>query len=232
MNAAKLTRLDEQGWDLVTSRIPDAFLGTLQDSIFPTLGAGARCLLDQSAVAKIARNLIVQLAEDAVISKTSVAIQAIAFDKTAGTNWKVSWHQDLMFPFAIRVTSPGFDLPSVKDGIDYARPPRAVLENLLAVRLHLDDCGESSGPLRVSPGTHRYGILRGSEVPRHVSDHGEITCLAKRGDALLMKPLTLHASSQATAPTHRRILHLVIYSGEPIPEPWHRTISPLASQES
>lgn len=209
----------------MTARIPNAILESVGDAIFPTVGAGARCLLDHPVVAKTARRLIGQLVEERGISNTSVAIQAIAFDKTAATNWKVAWHQDLMFPFARRVTTPGFDLPSLKDSINYARPPREVLENLVAVRLHLDDCGEGNGPLRISPGTHRYGILRRAEISQRVSEHGEIMCLAQRGDALLMKPLTLHASSQAIAPTHRRVLHFVIYCGAPTLERWHRAIA-------
>jgi hypothetical protein len=41
---------------------------------------------------------------------------------------------------------------------------------------------------------------------------------------LLMKPLLLHASSPATAPKHRRVLHLVFHSGEATAEPWHRAV--------
>ena len=225
MAAPHLTRLDEQGWDLVTPQICNDSLDALRDTVFEMGSAGTRCLLDHPLVANAARDLIDQLVEAAHISKTSVAIQAIAFDKTAATNWKVAWHQDLMFPFARQVTSSGFDLPTTKDGIDYARPPREVLENLLAVRLHLDDCGETNGPLRVSPGTHRYGILRGGEISNYVFEHGERICFAQRGEALLMRPLTLHASSQATVPAHRRVLHFVIYSGDPILEPWYRAIT-------
>ena len=40
-----------------------------------------------------------------------------------------------------------------------AKPPLPVLESMLAVRLHLDSCTESNGPLRISPGTHhRHGF--------------------------------------------------------------------------
>jgi hypothetical protein len=48
--------------------------------------------------------------------------------------------------------------------------------------------------------------------------------LAHAGEALLMKPLLLHASSQATAPKHRRVLHLVYHSGEAVAAPWHRVV--------
>lgn len=129
-----------------------------------------------------------------------------------------------MFPFAWRVQAQGIDLAARKDGIDYARPPLPVLEALLAVRIHLDDCDESNGPLRVSLGTHQRGIIRSSDIQAAVAERGEKLCLAKSGEALLMKPLLLHASSPATVPRHRRVLHLVYHSGEPIAEPWHRAV--------
>jgi ectoine hydroxylase-related dioxygenase (phytanoyl-CoA dioxygenase family) len=153
-----------------------------------------------------------------------VAIQAIAFDKTDSANWKVAWHQDLMFPFARPVRSRAYALPCVKDGVDYARPPRAVLEKLLAVRLHLDDCDETNGPLRVSPASHLSGVIPTAEIAARVAVHGEVVCLAKEGQALLMKPLLLHASSRASLPKHRRVLHLVFSDGE-IDETWHRSVS-------
>jgi ectoine hydroxylase-related dioxygenase (phytanoyl-CoA dioxygenase family) len=216
--------LEVHGFDLVRSSIPQETFEELRNTLFHDDSAGERCLLDRPAVRETAMNLKRELVASGHLSTESVAIQAIAFNKTPATNWKVAWHQDLMFPFAKPVTARNFDLSTVKQGIDYARPPAGILKQLLAARLHLDDCDCTNGPLRVCPGTHRSGILGTSEIPVHVADHGEVTCLAKTGEVLLMRPLTLHASSQATEPKHRRILHLVYHSGDPIPEPWHRTI--------
>jgi hypothetical protein len=143
----------------------------LRDSIFIAQGPGHRCLLDQPIVQKVAIALRTELIQFGVLSKTAVAVQAISFDKTPNTNWKVTWYQDLMFPFAGPVTAKGFDLPVIKEGIDYARPPQSVLEELLAVRLHLDDCDETNGPLRVSPGSHRHGVLKSTELTGMIEQH-------------------------------------------------------------
>jgi ectoine hydroxylase-related dioxygenase (phytanoyl-CoA dioxygenase family) len=175
-------------------------------------------------VAVAARKIRAELTRQGVLAGSAVAVQAIAFDKTPEANWKVTWHQDVMFPFASAVRAPGYDLATKKDGGDYARPPRAVLEGMLAVRVHLDDCDATNGPLRVAPGSNACGILRSSEIDAAVQRHGETQCLARAGDALLMRPLLLHASSPATAPKHRRVLHLVYYSGDPIAEQWYRTV--------
>jgi len=216
--------LEQEGWATVPACLPQATLHALGASAFSESDAGRRCLLDQEAVNQTARALRAKLVDAGILPVTAVAIQAIAFDKNPSVNWKVPWHQDLMFPFAGRTTAPGYELPTVKAGVHYARPPLEVLEELLAVRLHLDECDATNGPLRVAAGSHRHGILKSELIPDILGKSREITCLAKTGDALLMKPLLLHASSPATSPGHRRVLHYVFHSGRPLPEPWHRSI--------
>lgn len=220
-----MDRLSTEGWAIIQTGLAAAELQSLRDNIFSPNSPGQRCLLDHPLVRKVAISLRTELIESKFLPVGAVAIQAIAFDKTPGANWKVTWHQDVMFPFANPVTSPGFELPSFKEGIAYARPPLDVLESLLAVRLHLDDCDENNGPLRVATGSHRSGVLKNSEIGPAIERYETVTCFAKAGEALLMKPLLLHASSPATTPTHRRILHLVYHTGQPISEFWHRSIS-------
>lgn len=216
--------LREKGWALVSTGVTPGVLEELRNTIFAAGSAGTRCLLDLPLVREVAITLRNDLVATQLQSKSSVAIQAIAFDKTPETNWKVAWHQDVMFPLAKVATSQGYDLLSKKSGVDYARPPLTVLEDLLAVRLHLDDCDASSGPLRICPGTHLQGLIPSQDAGAVASEKGSTPCLAKEGEALLMKPLLLHASSQADTPSHRRVLHLVYHSGAPVPEAWHRNV--------
>ena len=217
-------RLNDKGYDLLRTSITRSMLSDLRAGVFVAGRAGARCLLDALKVRCVAAEIRASLVGETLLPANAIAIQAIAFDKTPGANWKVAWHQDVMFPFAQPVTQDGFDLRCKKAGVDYARPPREVLEEMLAVRLHIDDCDESNGPLRVSPGSHRHGILKTTEIQERLARHGEAICVAKAGDALLMKPLLLHASSPAMAAKHRRVLHIVFHSGGPTPERWHRTV--------
>jgi ectoine hydroxylase-related dioxygenase (phytanoyl-CoA dioxygenase family) len=216
--------LARDGYALLHIGLPENLLESLRVETFADGAAGTRCLLDLTPVREAAVAMKERIVQQGILPSSAVAIQAIAFDKTPDTNWKVAWHQDLMFPFAEKVTSPGYELPSCKSGIHYARPPLEVLEDLLAVRLHLDDCGDSNGPLRVSPGTHQQGLIPSTDAASHAATRGEVPCLALTGEILLMRPLLLHASSQATIPGHRRVLHVVYHSGRPLPERWHRSI--------
>lgn len=214
----------EQGWMNLTSGLDAGLLDHLRDAIFHPDRAGSRCLLDHPLVRETAIQVRTHLTTHGLLETESIAIQAIAFDKTPSTNWKVAWHQDLMFPFARSVSSPDYTLPCEKDGVPFARPPAHVLSALTAVRLSLDPCGPDNGPLRVAPGTHKHGIIPSDQVANHIAVAGETTCTNTTGDLLLMKPLLLHASSQASSPNHRRILHFVYHTGGPVREPWHRTI--------
>ena len=212
------------GWAVTQSDLPEKLLGRLRETAFAPDCAGTRCLLDDSTVQTTVDGLRRRLHALGVLSPTAVAVQAIAFDKTLAANWKVTWHQDVLFPLAGPATAPGYDQHSVKDRVHYARPPRDVLETLLAVRLHLDDCDATNGPLRVAPGSHRQGVWRSTDLVAAAKRCGEEVCLARAGEALLMRPLLLHASSPARVPRHRRVLHVVFHDGPAPLEAWHRTV--------
>lgn len=216
--------LTEQGWLNIPSGIGMDLLENLRKTVFCSDRAGTRCLMDHPLVRETAILIREHLVSLGHLEPGALAIQAIAFDKTPATNWKVAWHQDLMFPTACPATSPGYTLACEKDGVPFARPPVGVLAALTAVRLSLDPCGPENGPLRVAPGTHRHGTLNSGEITDHIAREGETVCTNAEGDLLLMKPLLLHASSQATSPGHRRVLHFVYHNGSSVSEPWHRAV--------
>ncbi len=219
-----VSSLDQSGHGLLKTDLEEALLNELRSSAFSEGEAGTRCLLDLPSVRTAAQKLKAFLIAENVLSPNAVAIQAIAFDKTPDANWKVTWHKDVMFPFARPVTDLDYTLPCTKDGNHYARPPQSVLETMLAVRVHLDDCDETNGPLRVAPHSHRSGVFKSTEIASALNQYPEITCLAKQGEAILMRPLLLHASSRALVAKHRRVLHVVFHSGEAISEEWHGQI--------
>lgn len=137
-------------------------------------------------------------------------IRAIFFDKTPDANWNLGFHQDRALALAERLDVDGFGGWSEKDGVPHAIAPAFVLESVLAVRVSLDDCGPENGPLRVIPRTHLAGVLPKGDRPAG----DEIACTVKAGGVVLMKPLLLHASSAATAPGHRRVLHIEFLAGD------------------
>jgi ectoine hydroxylase-related dioxygenase (phytanoyl-CoA dioxygenase family) len=150
----------------------------------------------------------VEALED-LLSPTFVAVQCTVFDKSADKNWLVSLHQDLSIPVKRRVDDRECSGWSAKEGEIYVQPPVSVLDQLVAVRIHLDDCGAENGPLRVVAGSHGLGRLDKARSEDVRVQRGEKSIPVGRGGALVMKPLILHASSKSSAPEPRRVLHFV-----------------------
>ncbi len=95
----------------------------------------------------------------AVLGKEAFLVQSIFFDKSRESNWKVPWHQDQTIPVKAHIPVPGFGGWSVKSSIPHVQAPANVLEEMLILRLHLDECNEENGALRVLPGSHLAGKL-------------------------------------------------------------------------
>lgn len=143
-----------------------------------------------------------------ILGENYFPVRGILFDKTPGANWKVGWHQDLSIAVKQRVDIDGFGPWSEKAGVIHVQPPREILEEMLTIRLHLDECDESNGPLRVLPASHLRGKMTPSEINAFRAQTAPVACNSPRGGALLMRPLLLHASSPATSPRHRRVVHI------------------------
>ena len=170
--------------------------------------------VEVTVVIEMAGSKSVRELVEPLLGREARVVRSILFDKTAEKNWGVPWHQDLTIAVAERREVSGFVGWSVKDGVNHVQAPREVLEGMLTVRLHLDDCGPENGPLRVLPGTHRGGWLDSEAIEKLKRELREEACVVKRGGVVLMRPLLLHASSRATNTGHRRVLHLEFAVGE------------------
>jgi ectoine hydroxylase-related dioxygenase (phytanoyl-CoA dioxygenase family) len=131
------------------------------------------------------------------------------FVKTVENNWLVSLHQDLSIPVADRIESPHCSGWSYKEGDLFVQPPITTLQDIVAVRLHLDDCDDQNGALRVVPGSHRLGRLSVSAALVARDRCGEISVAVRSGGVMVMRPLLLHASSKSATELPRRVLHFV-----------------------
>ncbi len=179
------------------------------EALQSSAAAGWRNILRRSAaVAEFASSSKVRNLLSSLTGREVFAVRGILFDKTPGANWRVAWHQDVTIAVEERIEVSGFGPWSEKDGIVHVQPPASLLEEMITIRLHLDDCDERNGALRVIPGSHARGRLTAEEIEKWRTTRPVLSCAAKVGDVLVMRPLLLHASSPAVAPRHRRILHV------------------------
>lgn len=164
-----------------------------------------RATADHPAIRTIVEQL---LGPDAFIVRSTL------FDKTDTANWKVPWHQDLTIAVDSRRETEGYGPWSTKEEVTHVQPPTRVLESMVTIRIHLDPCPATNGALRVQPGTHHLGRLNQNHVQSFVDEAKAITCAAQPGEALIMRPLLLHASSPSSTPAHRRVLHFDFAVGD------------------
>jgi ectoine hydroxylase-related dioxygenase (phytanoyl-CoA dioxygenase family) len=155
---------------------------------------------------------------ETILGPGSFAVRGLFFDRTPTANWNLPWHQDVTIAVKQKLEVPGFGPWTLKAGTPHVHAPAELLARMITVRLHLDDCGPENGPMRVLPGSHAEGRLTPSEVGRWTSEASRkaISCVVQAGGAFIMSPLLLHASAAATAPGHRRVIHLE-YAAEQLP---------------
>jgi len=161
-----------------------------------------------------------------ILGAGAFATRAIFFNKTPDANWALGWHQDSVISVAEKIETPGFRAWGLKAGVWQVQPPPEVLAQMLAIRVHLDDCGPDNGALRVIPGSHRHGWLD-DEIAAWKQRAGEITLGVPAGAIIAMRPLILHASSRALRPERRRVIHIEFACNElPGELEWNNRIEP------
>jgi ectoine hydroxylase-related dioxygenase (phytanoyl-CoA dioxygenase family) len=215
-----LERFERDGFLMEPSLLPLCETAALIDSIErhtqtePGRG-GVRDVADTvPALHATASHPAVRSVVDQILGPAAFLVRSTLFDKTPGSNWKVPWHQDVTIAVQEKRDAEGYGPWSVKGGIVHVQPPSAVLARMVTIRIHLDGCPASNGALRVLPGTHHLGRLNQNHVDEHVNELGAIVCAAQAGEALIMRPLLLHASSPSLLPAHRRVLHFDFASTE------------------
>lgn len=160
---------DATGYALIPDVLNPAECEAISDRIrSDTASGGTRRLLDNDWCMELAKRLRGSAAFSGLLDAAHVAVQCTYFEKSASRNWLVPIHQDLSIPVAQRVAEPTLSGWSEKEGSLYVQAPVALLEQLVAVRVHLDACSEEDGPLRVVPGSHRHGVIAAEASCRRV----------------------------------------------------------------
>lgn len=170
--------------------------------------AGARHLLRIPAIEKLALFWTMEHVARVWAGPNAFPFRATLFDKSAQSNWLVTWHQDTALPVKHRRDAPGWGPWSVKGGVLHAIAPAHALSQIVAIRLHLDDSTADNGPLRVLPRTHAHGVLTHARIQELAASIAPVDCIVSAGSLVVMRPLIIHASSKARSDQPRRVLHI------------------------
>ncbi len=193
---------------VVTATTISRISHALSESIVRRTRAGVRNVLRIPAVRELAtQEDLLELARQ-VLGPGAIPFRTTLFDKSAPSNWLVVWHQDTALPLRERRDIRGWGPWSVKEGVICAHAPASALEQVLAIRVHLDDSNEENGPLKVLPATHDLGVLNDDQIHALAGQEAALDCCVAAGGVLLMRPLLVHASSKARSNAPRRVLHI------------------------
>ena len=221
--------LEANGSALITDAVCESILNSL-DGVFDVVdnGAGARLFeLPASLSALLWNGGALHEIASGLVGQTARPVRVLLFDKSESTNWQVAWHQDRTIAVAQRGDVPGFENWTTKDGVLHVEPPYSIMERLLTLRLHFDDCGPDNGPLLTMAGSHRMGKLPQTAITQLAKTGAPQIHTANRGDVLALRTTIIHASARATRPTRRRVLH-VEYSPDDTPKSlgWALPVTP------
>jgi ectoine hydroxylase-related dioxygenase (phytanoyl-CoA dioxygenase family) len=102
----------------------------------------------------------------AVLGPAAISFRATLFDKSPSSNWLAAWHQDTALPLTEKIETLGWGPWSLKERVIYSHAPKEALEQVLALRIRLDDSTPDNGPPRVIPDSHRSGVFTNFRNPR------------------------------------------------------------------
>jgi ectoine hydroxylase-related dioxygenase (phytanoyl-CoA dioxygenase family) len=161
------------------------------------------------------------------LGRPAFAVRGNLFVKGPDSNWAVPWHQDRVVCVRRPADIEGFSGWTKKAGLHHANAPQSVLQEMVALRLYLDDSPAEGGPLEVVPGTHET-LLTEQDVQG--ATVGAMVLAARAGSILLMRPLLLHRSRSQASARPRRVLHLE-YAAESLPGglEWYYATTPQGS---
>src|SRR5882672_10510692 len=141
-----MSAVAKQGFEI----IPELFDPESMASVIRSLdkaplrhgGAGARNALQIESVRALAwDSRLLNIASD-LLSGNAVPFRATLFDKSFRANWLLVWHQHTALPLRERRDVKAWGRWSVKEGVFCAHAPAYALEQVLAIRIHLDNSNE------------------------------------------------------------------------------------------
>jgi ectoine hydroxylase-related dioxygenase (phytanoyl-CoA dioxygenase family) len=156
-------QVERNGYAVVPACVSEDTIGALVQAL-DGREHGVRNLLTNLLIRYFAASEEVRASVTSVLGGACFAVRGMFFNKNPSANWKVVWHQDCVIAVRERVDVGGWGPWSLKADVIHVRPAAQVSDRMLAIRIHLDDCGHDNGPLRVIPGSHRQGFLSDTRI--------------------------------------------------------------------
>ena len=235
MVTESLQAIDQNGFELIRSVFSQSEIDTILAELDIAIQSGSdRNIKSSLGETYAARNVAEQnprLLEiwkkpallsllDQLLGQEAGLVRVLYFDKHPNRTWSLPWHKDMTIAVKDNsLPSNLFSKPTRKSGVDHVEASTDQLQQMVTLRIHLDEVTEENGPLEVAIGSHHNGKVSSETNNVH-------TVFCDAGDVLAMRPLISHASGSSARDTkrHRRILHLEFSANALLPDEfeWHQ----------
>lgn len=232
-------QLKGEGFAILEQGIPAEPLRQFRESVADRLAADPEGIKSLKGETYAARNVLDSLPESLTIWQRPEIIdfltncmgsdfglvRGLFFDKHPQRTWSLGWHKDMTIAVEDNtLPTTHFCKPTKKSNVPHVEASEEVLNQMVTLRIHLDEVTDENGPLEVIPKSH----LTGKQTTE--SSEAVVKIHAQSGDILAMKPLISHASGSSTPGTtmHRRILHLEFAANRELADgyQWYHFIQP------
>ncbi len=230
MNNLQATQLESNGYFILEKYFTEQETTPLEDALYAVHAFdyesdnnAGNLLRTCSQVASLALSEKIKTLLPELPGAHFFPVKAFVLDKNKVYNWIIPWHQDLKIAVQEMIPTEGYQNWTLEADIPHVHPPLSVLEGMVTVRIHLDDCTAYNGAMQVISGSHLLGLLDKDAIDHLVLENTAITCAAGRGSVMVFKPLLLHCSPYSEAIQSRRVLQLEYATADSLAEGlgWH-----------
>lgn len=172
-------------------------------------GSAGKRIVGNKLLNSVCTEIMQQLSlRHTIIDRNYVPVRAILFDKNQDINWSLGWHQDRTICVKDFIDTPNYGPWTIKQGHHHVEPPFSILEDMLTMRIHLDDVTADNAPLLIAKGTHKLGKVRQVDTLKTVKEYEEHICTALAGDIWIYSTPILHASKKSKIQKRRRVIQI------------------------
>ncbi len=130
------SQLEKHGYTFfrgaLDASIVDKVIEEIEDQACEVTRAGIRNPENRfPSIQKLLQAPVLQTIAHKFLSGKAFPVRSILFDKSADTDWGVTWHQDLTIAVQTKHEVPGFSAWTLKGGIQHAQPPVEIMERMV-----------------------------------------------------------------------------------------------------
>ena len=140
-------------------------------------------------------------------------IRSAYFDNRVSKPEKTVWRQRRRLTFPVKIEGADYSNWQLEGDFFSAEPPARIMQDMVIVRIHLDDSDQNNGELKIFKGSHSQ-ILDHSAI-KVITENGlPSNCGILAGGIQILKPFILQSETKRSRSKKNRIIELTFSSSD------------------